>query len=94
MGVNDSSDTFWVTFAGEYCELLCKYETSERMPLVIQAHLVDMDKEYYYLGDNPIEVDSAVKRADVAFISVIKPKNPAIEMLEEMPEPKNEEDVN
>lgn len=87
-------DVFWVTFAGKFVEVLCKYGTKENMPLVIQAHLVDIDDDYYFLGENPIEIDSVIKRQDVVFLSVIKERDPTIEVLEDMPIPETEEGAN
>lgn len=94
LNIKASSDVFWISFAGQFVEILCKYETAEKMPLVIQAHLVDIDDEYYFLGENPIEVDSAVKKADVVFMATIKTKNPMMEVLEDMAAPETEEEVN
>lgn len=94
MVADPGRDVFWVTFAGRFVEVLCKYGTKENMPLVIQAHLVDIDEEYYFLGENSIEIDSVVKRQDVVFMSIIKERDPMIEVLEDMPIPQTEEETN
>lgn len=92
----NASDLFWVTFVGEYVEVLCKFETPEsgRMPLAIQGYMLDVDDKYYYIGKNPLEVISAVDKNDVAYICIIEQIDPAVQMLQEMPVPKAEEENN
>jgi hypothetical protein len=98
-GINNG-DTFWATFTGEYVEILAKFVGGEGvpMPLTIQGFLLDRDDEYYYIGEGPIEINCCVKRSDVIFISILDPegkeKDALKEILEDMPVPEDEVDVN
>jgi hypothetical protein len=94
MDYRKASELFWVTFTGEFVELLCKYETSQRMPLVIQGYMLDIDQDYYYIGANALEVSSAIRKTDVAYIQILKEADPTLEVLENMPMPDDEHDAN
>lgn len=87
-----SSDLFFATFLGEYVEILAKYETTERVPLTINGYLLDMDNDFYFTGENSLEVNAAVRKSDVVFISIIPKLDPGTEILEnfEVPEDENE----
>lgn len=90
------SDVFWSTFIGEYVELACEFETttSGKLPVALQGYLLDADEENYFLGKNAIEVSSAVKRIDVAYIEIIEEIDQATQILQEMPIPETEEENN
>lgn len=92
----NASDLFWVTFIGEYVEVLCKFETpdSGRMPLAVQGYMLDADDKFYYIGKNPLEIASAVNKNDVAYVCVIDNIDPAVQILENMPVPEAEEETN
>lgn len=92
----NASDLFWVTFVGEYVEVLCKFETPEsgRMPLAIKGYMLDVDDRFYYIGNSPLEVISAVNKDDVAYICVIDNIDPAVEILQNTPVPEAEEEIN
>ena len=77
-------DLFWVSFMGEFVEILAKYETSEKMPLNIQGYMLDTDDTFYYIGDNPLEVNAAIRKTDVCFIAVVEHKDPGVQILEDM----------
>lgn len=64
------------------------------LPLNIQGYLLDYDENYYYVGHNPIEIDSAIKRKDISMISIHEPTDPTLEVLQDMPEPETDEDIN
>jgi hypothetical protein len=89
LDIKKASELFWTTFIGEYVEILCKYETSERMPLSVIGYLLDIDDIYYYIGAGPLQVESALKKEDVCFISIINNVDPTTQMLEDMPIPED-----
>lgn len=95
MDKKDLNDLFWVTFMGEYVQILTRsrYETPEGNQMQIQGYMLDMDERFYYIGDNALEVKAAICKQDVSFISVIEDKDPAMEMLEEW-EPNESEETN
>ena len=88
------SSLFLSTLVGEFVEILATYETAEKMPLVIHGYLLDVDDEFYYIGDNPLEVRSVVKKDHVTFIEIMQTVDPNTAMLEEMPVPVKEEENN
>jgi hypothetical protein len=92
----DISDIFWSTFVGEYVEIACEFETttSGKLPVALQGYLLDADEEYYFLGKNPIEISSTVKRDKIAYIEIIEDVDQATMILEEMPVPETEEENN
>lgn len=94
MDLRKASELFWVTFAGEYVEMLCKYKTTDEAPLVIQAFLLDIDNTYYYIGDSPIQVNAVIRKEDLCFMKIIEQVDEATEYLEQMPVPQKEEDKN
>jgi len=85
---------FLTTLVGEFVEILATYETSAKMPLVIHGYLLDMDDDFYYIGNNPLEVRSVVKKDHVTFIEIMQTVDTNTAMLEEMPVPVKEEESN
>jgi len=93
------SDVFWATFTGEFVEILCEDVSigENRLPLTVQGFLLDMDDEYLFIGEGPIEINAAVKKRLIAFISIIDPedkKEEFLEILEDMPVPEGEDEIN
>lgn len=91
------SDVFFTTFFGQYIEMMAVLESSEVtsgvLPMVTQSYMVDADEEYYYLGSNPIEIESAVKRNAVRYIKIIEELTEEQQLLKDMPAPASEEEV-
>lgn len=90
-----ASETFWSTFLGEFVEILAEVVTpGAKVPLTINAYLLDIDNDYFYLGQNPIEINSCIKRSDVSYIEIIKQEDEATSLLKNTPVPENENEVN
>lgn len=91
------SDLFFTTFVAQYCEIMAMLESQNTsgsiLPMVMQAYVVDADAEYYYLGTNPLEINSAIKRNSVKFIQIIEDLSVEQKLLNDMPDPKSDEDV-
>ena len=86
-----TSELFKVTFIGELVEIIADSDSSEHGKLVIQGYLLDYDEDYYYLGEGPLAVTSALKRELVGFVTIINKVDPGIEVLQNMPEPTDDE---
>jgi|GEM_PF-2150468 len=69
---------------------------TESLPLYYEGVLLDYDEEYYYLGEtnNPNEITQAVKRINAVHFMIHEPKDLHEIMLDQLPVPKNSEDVN
>ena len=90
-----SDNLFFLTFIGEKVEILCSFEMLEKQfPQLVQGYLLDKDDEYLYLGSGPDEIHSVVRREDVKYLQIIKDIDPMTEVLDNMPKPEKEEDVN
>lgn len=84
-------------FIGQLVELLCKFKVDNEehtFPMLVQGYLIDYDDDNYYIGSSPIEIDQFVDRSIVVHGSLIKSLDPAKEILENMPEPETDIDVN
>lgn len=75
------SDTFFMTFIGEYVSVLTTmmvtkaFQTEDGVeeqtqPIVIQGFLLDMDDEFFYIGEVSNEVDRAVRKEFVNAIEI------------------------
>lgn len=97
-----SSNIFFETFAGEFCEIILSLEiphninmdsegnTHEmRMPLTIQGFVMDADEDFIYLSPDGESVNQAFPRRDLKHIQIIEPSNPMQDLLDETPEPED-----
>lgn len=93
-----TNDIFFSTFIGEYVAILAEYETYEisKVPIELVGYLLDMDADYYFIGEyNAIEISSVVARKKVCYIKIIEDqKDSATQFLEDMPIPEDEQDAN
>ncbi len=60
----------------------------------VQGFILDMDDEFYYLGNTPEEIVRAVKRENVVYIEILNPDNEYRAILDEMEVPKDEAEKN
>lgn len=84
-------------FVGQVVELLCKIKIDngeESYPMLIQGYLIDYDSDNYYIGHSPIEIDQFVAREIVVHGSLMQPADSAKELLNNMPDPETDLDVN
>lgn len=63
-------------------------------PVVFEGFLLDMDDEFLFLGDSPHEVCSAITRKDVNSIHILKALDIFSDVLDSMPEPTDDSDIN
>lgn len=97
-------DTFFLTFDAQSVVITINqmakiaHETehglmTESYPIFFEGILMDRDINYYYLG-NGIEINEAVKISSIVHIKVNEDKDIYETILDEMPDPMNNEDVN
>jgi len=92
---------FYDTFVGEFVELTTHKEIQaiedEIMvvsPIMLRGYLVDMDDEYFYLGEDPQKVSDAVERSTVWRIMILDPEAIIRDALKNMPIPTEQNEIN
>lgn len=77
------SEQFLITFIGEYCELLTQFRSTDiEAVTTYQVFLLDVDDDYYYVGEQAEEISAAIRRDTVFSIEIVKPKSKALQLLE------------
>lgn len=77
-------DLFYDLFAGEYVRVISKLSTQEQIqteesvtqqehPIVFEGYLLDVDDDYYYLGDTDQAIDRAIARRETVGIAISAP---------------------
>lgn len=101
----DDLSLFGLCFHGEYVEIVTSLyqkniegdETGvidQTLPIVLKGYILDMDDEYYYLGNTPEEISKAVKKEAVKYIEIISEQNVFDQILEDFPTPGTKEEQN
>lgn len=67
---------------------------NEEAAIKTMGYLLDMDDEYYYLGDNAEEIVQAIRRDKVIWIQILQPTNMYKDMLNQMQVPEDEDKKN
>lgn len=73
-------------FIGEYVEILSNARNiiqGDILPLSVQGYILDMDDDFLYVGETPLEIKFAVKREDVRYLEIIEPKTIFDHMLDQ-----------
>jgi hypothetical protein len=102
---SDEIDTFVLAFMGEFVSIITdimiiEYNQSEvqtleqNAPMIAQGFLLDIDNNFFYLGDNPLEVTQAISKNRVTMVRIDRKKSKYEEMLEELGDPNKREDIN
>lgn len=94
MDLKKASEIFWVTFVGQYVEVVCKSSSEEHGQLVVRGYMIDIDSDYYYIGENPFEPAAVVKKDLVGIINLAQETDPATETLANMPVPEKKDEAN
>lgn len=63
-------------------------------PMYFEGILIDYDEEYFYLGKNPIEITQAIPRNPRFSIIISEEEEVFKGVLDSMPPPEKDEDVN
>lgn len=66
-------------FQGQFVEIIAEVnmidDEDNKVPLLIQAFVVDRDGENTYLGTSPLEVNSSLLNDDIKFTTITDPSN-------------------
>src|SRR5574343_512079 len=87
-----SNDLFFMTFVGEFVSVLSTMEhtammqteegmVEETAPMILQGYMLDMDEEYYYLGETQMNVSRAIKKSSVNAIEITDRKDEFSDLL-------------
>lgn len=96
---------FFQTFVGEYVSIVInmytkvQHDTEEGValqesPMNVVGYLLDIDEEYYYLGEEANSIQQAVKKDVVAHIEILQLKTAYDDVLDAMADPETEQDFN
>lgn len=85
----------YATFVGELVELSTQFKTPEAQVMgSMTAYLLDIDDDYFYVGEGPQEATGVVRRDCVYSMLIVKPKSWKTELLEGLGDEPNESDLN
>jgi len=79
----DSDDRLFLTFAGEYVTVMTRQNISEAIetevglanastPFTITGYLLDFDSKFYYLGESPDQVTTAIATTEVVLMQEVR----------------------
>lgn len=102
---NEIESTFFLAFCGQPVTITVTLTSNvnfsdengnvvETIPIFYDGILLDYDSDYLYLGENPNEINQAVKKSLIAHIMVKEDKHVFDEILDQMGGPTRKEDVN
>ena len=101
---HELADTFFRTFIGENVEVITigrltvedidEVSVKSTAPLSFAGKLIDVDDEYYYLGEDENNIQVSIQRDKVISINLVKQVDPLTEMLENAPIPSGESGAN
>lgn len=100
-----SSELLFLTFIGEKVVLTSTFKITDtvdseegvhqiELPLMLDGYLMDMDDEYYYLGEDPKSVSKAVRKDQILSIEIESMKTVYDQILDEMDSPIEDTDIN
>jgi hypothetical protein len=90
-GKLEINDTFFLSFVGELVEIAGSFYHGEAENAIkTHGYILDIDDEFYYLGDTPEEVTQALRRDRVIYIQVLTPANEYREILDQLEVPEDE----
>ena len=65
----------------------------ESVPIFYEGLLLDEDSDYFFLGEGD-QISQAIKKSEVLHIMLFDKVDPLKQFLEELPSPKNDQDLN
>jgi hypothetical protein len=88
-GVN--VDLFFLTFIGEYVEMIGSFQVDDQTAVAsLQGYLLDVDDDFYFLGESAEEIFIAIRKDSVQTIRVIPVTDYRREILNALPVPQDE----
>jgi hypothetical protein len=88
-----SSEGFYITFVGEYVQLIGEFssQTVDGTYATISGYLLDLDDDYFYIGPTADEINAAIKKDNVFSIQIMPKKDKYSDLLDDVPRPKNKD---
>lgn len=79
----EADDRLFLTFAGEYVTIMTRQNISEAIetevglanastPFTFNGYLLDFDSKFYYLGDSPDQVTTAIATNEVVLMQEVR----------------------
>lgn len=94
-GDTEFSNTFFLTFIGELVEIIGTLTDAQKeVSIKIVGYILDVDKEFLYLGDTPEFINRAIKRNKVDLIEIINVEQEFTEILENLEIPQDDSQKN
>jgi hypothetical protein len=101
----DKHELFFLSFIGEYVTIILKREAKvlhqteegyieETVPMTVNGYLLDMDDEYYFIGESPNNISRAILKKEVVYIEIVQVKTVYDEILDTMNVPQEDKDIN
>lgn len=74
------------TFLGEYVEIIYNLKTTKGgfEPIALYGFLLDVDSEYYFIGDDALAITMAVPKGPNPLIRIVAAKTAEETILDEM----------
>lgn len=92
---DNKENLFYSTFIGELVELTTQFRVGDSQVVgSLTAYILDVDEDYYYLGDSPEEVSSVVKKEAIYSIMITKNKSWKEVMLDELGDKPSTDEIN
>lgn len=87
------NDTFFLTMIGELVQIYCR-DVFKNSGLPILGYILDIDDDYFYIGDSPEEIVRCIKKSDVFMLEIYNEADESLRILENMEIPEDETSKN
>lgn len=105
MNKEQELSTFFLAFSGQQVIITVnmmandhseneEFKKVHNYPVFYEGVLLDEDSNYYFLGKTPNEITQAVNKKFVMHIQTFEEKEVFDQILDDMPEPESNEEVN
>lgn len=102
---SEPAQTFVLSFIGEYVNIvtdimIAEYTNTEEgaveqnAPMVARGYMLDSDSDYVYLGEDPFEITQAIQKKRIVLVQREVKTSAYDDLLNGMPDPKKNEDIN
>lgn len=103
--MQDEKLQFYSIFIGEYVQMMTNIIVSGHQQIgedvfecqdaiKVRGWLVDMDDKYFYFGTKRGDILQSLKQDSVVHIAIVDATDPEQDVLNAMPDPETEEEIN
>lgn len=93
--MEDSRNIVFNTFVGEYVKVITSFATEQgTITTAYIGFILDIDDGFFYLGSSAGAIQYAVKRESVECIEIISESDPGTKVLDALPIPEDDSQVN